>query len=302
VLHAPVSGTCSRLIGDGRRSCGQAATVIATDAPNAYDFATIPDRSRGGTSRPRLEAPLARAKRTDRAAARRRYRAQIEAVAEQPDDVEPAPPQAAPRAAARGTAAASPARPGILSAFRASFRPIDLRGDIQALAWLVRTPAFFAPVILSGLSVALVPLTGANPLAGTLYQYFSYTAPLGTAFVAGFFAPRASYLLGMLAALASVLFQAIAFNTGSFGGTLTGAVDASGNPVPARDLANGILTQALFVGVPWCGFFAAAAAWYRRFLRTAGPGRQARPTTTPRRPDGRVAKRSEGRPLLARRR
>jgi hypothetical protein len=106
----------------------------------------------------------------------------------------------------------------------------------------------------------------------------------------------------MLAALASVLFQAIAFNTGTFGGTLTGAVDASGNPVPAGDLATGILTQALFVGVPWCGFFAAAAAWYRRFLRTAGPGRQAGSTTTTRRPDGRVAKRNEGRPILARRR
>lgn len=245
---------------------------------------------------------MARAKRTDRAAARRRYRAQMEAVAEEPAEDEPARPQPAARAAGRGAAPATAPRPGILSAFRASFRPIDLRGDLEALPWLVRTPAFFAPVILSGLSVALVPLTGANPLAGTLYQYFSYTAPLGTAFVAGFFAPRASYLLGMLAALASVLFQAIAFNTGSFGGTLTGAVDASGNPVAARDLANGILTQALFVGVPWCGFFAAAAAWYRRFLRTAGPGRQARPTTTARRPDGRVAKRSEGRPLLARRR
>ena len=246
---------------------------------------------------------MARAKRTDRAAARRRYRAQTEAVVESADEdvVEPRPSRPAPANAGRSPAAAPP-RPGILSAFRASFRPIDLQGDLRALPRLLRTPAFLAPVILSGLAVALVPLTGANPLAGTLYQYFSYTAPLGTAFVAGFFAPRASYLLGILAALASVGFQAIAFNAGTFGGTLTGALDANGNPVAPRDLANGILNQALFVGVPWCGFFAAAAAWYRRFLRTAGPARQPARAATARRPDGRVAKRNEGRPMLARRR
>ena len=50
-----------------------------------------------------------------------------------------------------------------------------------------------------------------NALTSAFYQYFSFTAPLGTAFIAGFFAPRASWLVGGLAALASVGFQAIAF-------------------------------------------------------------------------------------------
>jgi len=195
-----------------------------------------------------------------------------------------------------------PPRPGIVSAFRASFRPIDLRGDIRALPWLLRTPGFLAAVGLSGLSVALIPLAGAGPLTDTLYQYFSYTAPLGLAFLIGFFAPRASYLLGIIAALASFAFQAIAFSNGSFGGTLVGAHDVNNAPIAPRDLANTILNQALFLGVPWAAFFASAAAWYRRFLRTANPSRQARPTGGGRRPDGKVAKRSEGRPMLARRR
>ena len=226
--------------GRDRLSSGTAPSVAATHAANAYDLPTIPERARGGRAPLRLEAPLARAKRTDRAAARRRYRAQSDVAAEPLDDdaSDARPPSSTPSASGRPVAG-RPSRPGIFSAFRASFRPIDVRGDLRALPWLLRTPAFFAPVILSGLAVALVPLTGANPLAGTLYQYFSYTAPLGTAFVAGFFAPRASYLLGMLAALASVAFQAIAFNAGTFGGTLAGAVDASGNPVAPRILPTG---------------------------------------------------------------
>jgi hypothetical protein len=265
---------------------------------------------------------LPRAKRTDRAEARRRYRATIADPLDDrdidDDDEESAPEpsrsgirsRAAAATAATATAATKPARsganlpqrPGIMSALRSSFRPLDLRGDLQALPRLVRTPAFLAPVALSGLSVALVPLVGRSALTDTLYQYFSFTAPLGTAFVAGFFAPRASYLLGALAALASVGFQALAFSNGSFGGTLVGAVDVNNHPIAPRDLANSILSQALFVGVPWCAFFASAAAWYRRFLRNASPGRQSGPRNTPRRPDGRVAKRNEGRPMLARRR
>jgi hypothetical protein len=62
-----------------------------------------------------------------------------------------------------------------------------------------------------------------------------------------------------------------------------------------------ILVDSLITGVPYSALFAAAAAWYRRFLRSAGPRAQSRPTTG-RRPDGKVAKRNEGRPILARRR
>src|SRR5262249_35719305 len=136
----------------------------------------------------------------------------------------------------------------------------------------------------------------------TFYQYFSYTAPLGTAFIAGFFAPRAAWLIGALVCLASVGFQALAFSVGTFGGFLTIFQDpATGGALPASTAGMTILTQALFVGVPMGAFFAAAAAWYRRFLRRASPNRQqsAQPS---KRTDGKVPKKQTQRPMLARRR
>ena len=52
-----------------------------------------------------------------------------------------------------------------------------------------------------------------------------------------------------------------------------------------------------------CGaFFAAAAAWYRRFLNRASPNRPRPNTPTSRRPDGKVARKPQQRPMLARRR
>ena len=154
-------------------------------------------------------------------------------------------------------------------------------------------------MLLSGAAVAAIPIFGLTPLTSTFYQYFSYTAPLGTSFIAGFFASRASYLVGGLVAFGSFLFQLIAFNTGAFTAALGGAHDASGAPIDPTVVAAGILNQALFVGVPAGAFFAAAAAWYRRFLRRANPNRQAPPPT--KRNDGKVTKR-QSRPMLARRR
>jgi len=199
---------------------------------------------------------------------------------------------------------ARPARPSIASAFRDSFRPIDLRGDLRALPRLLTHWSFFVPVLLSGAAVAAIPIFGLNALTSTFYQYFSYTAPIGSAFIAGFFAPRASYLVGGLAAFGSYLFQLIAFNTGAFAGVFEGAKDpVSGAPVDPSVIAAGILSQALVVGVPSGAFFAAAAAWYRRFLRRANPNRQAAAQSGGgRRPDGKVPKQNQGRPLLARRR
>jgi hypothetical protein len=261
---------------------------------------------------------VARAKRTDRAAARRRYRASIadsfETEEPTPDDEAPQPatiptgsappPRAATSTGARSTApTATPVgRPSVMGALRSSFRPVDLRGDLQALPMLLRHKAFLIPVILSGASVAALPLLGSNALTSAFYQYFSFTAPLGTAFLAGFFAPRASWLIGMLAALASVGFQALAFAVGPFGGLYDAFLDSTGASMTRAGAEALVLNQALVVGVPSAGLFAAAAAWYKRFLSRASPNRQRPPAATSRRPDGKVPKRNEQRPILARRR
>ena len=257
---------------------------------------------------------MPRAKRTDRdrAEARRRYRASLGEPIETDDlevDDESASSSKATAATSSGRAraggpsqtAAPIARPSLLAAFRSSFRPIDWRGDLRALPMLVRNKAFYVPVVLSGASVAALPLLGVNPLTSAFYQYFSFTAPLGTAFIAGFFAPRASWLVGMLAALASVGFQALAFSVGPFGGLFDNFLDASGQPLTRATAEALILSQALFPGVPLSGFFAAAAAWYKRFLGRANPNR-GRPAQPGRRPDGKTPKRNEPRPILARRR
>jgi hypothetical protein len=255
---------------------------------------------------------VARAKRTDRAEARRRYRASIADPLETDDDLlddedlapaastSPSGGRAAANASSR-SAAAAPSRPGMGSAFRSSFRPVDLRGDLQALPLLIRHKAFLVPVILSGASVALLPLIGVNALTSAFYQYFSFTAPLGTAFLAGFFAPRASWIVGMMAALASVGFQALAFSLGPFGGLYDSFLDSSGQPMGRAAAEALVLNQALVVGVPSAALFAAAAAWYKRFLGRANPNR-GRPAQTTRRPDGKTPKRNESRPILARRR
>lgn len=260
---------------------------------------------------------MARAKRTDRAEARRRYRASIgdplpddelglddEAATDEPAEARSAAPRSARPVAAASSSApgAPPARPSIRTAFRTSFRPVDLRGDIRALPQLVTHWSFLVPVILSGLAVALIPLVGLNAMTSAFFQYFSFTAPLGTSFLAGFFAPRASYLVGMMAALASVGFQALAYSAGPFGGLFDNFKDANNNPMTAAAAKELILSQALLLGVPSAALFAAAAAWYRRFLNRASPARQRRNPPPGRRPDGRVAKKQERRPMLARRR
>jgi hypothetical protein len=255
---------------------------------------------------------VARAKRTDRAEARRRNRAilaetedgELETTADE-DTASESPSARAvatrPRPAASGSPAPAP-RPGITSAFRASFRPLDLRGDLRALPQIVTHWSLFVPVILAGLAVALVPFFASSPIVGTLFGYFSGPAPFGTAFIAGLFAPRASYLVGILVGLASVSFMALAFAVGPFGGVLQGMTDVTGQPLTEAAAKSALLSEALVTGVPLAAIVAAAGAWYRRFLNRANPNRTRPSTPSSRRPDGKVPKKPQQRPMLARRR
>jgi hypothetical protein len=63
-----------------------------------------------------------------------------------------------------------------------------------------------------------------------------------------------------------------------------------------------LLNEALFSGVPLSAIVAAAGAWYRRFLNRANPNRDRPGASTARRPDGKVPKKPQQRPMLARRR
>ena len=82
--------------------------------------------------------------------------------------------------------------------------------------------------------------------------------------VAGFFAPRASYLLGFIIGLEQgVIFTVLA----------SAIATQIGTPIPSDQVGNLLILS--FVTGPISGtLFAAAAAWYRRFLALSSPRRQ----------------------------
>lgn len=228
---------------------------------------------------------MARAKRTARADARRRHRAQFGDAGEpaEAEDqlVEDTPSRSAERGAPVSTARSrprdrgdqlAPPRPaaagGIRNAFKAAFRPLDLRTDVRMLPRLLAHRAFWLPALLSAATaVAVVAFRGQELISQFALTYFVFPPPVGALFLAGFLAPRASYLIGFLVGvLSSVLFAIVVasvpdlFPGGSF---------------------NDALLAGLFSS-PMSGvFFSAAAAWYRRFLYLASPARHA-PRQAPR--------------------
>jgi hypothetical protein len=225
---------------------------------------------------------VARAKRTDRAEARRRYRA---ATAPEPIDgaanvgvAEQAGSSAAAAASGPARPAGAPAGSGMAWAFRAAFRPVHVRQDFESVPWIaVHTKALWVPVLITIASTVLVAVTGGkDALSAFLYQYFILTPAIGGVFIAGFLAPRASWLLGVIVGLVAAACY-------SFLG-LSGVVPI-GATVNSVDV---VVTS--FVLSPLVGaFFAAAAAWYRRFLALSNPNRRRQPAKGP------VPKKGDGR-------
>jgi hypothetical protein len=177
---------------------------------------------------------VARAKRTDRAEARRRYRAQLAAEGRDeevdPEEGEPAREAEAPSRPAQRRAAASPPptppRPGIGYAFRAAFRPANFREDLAAVPQLTRHRSVWLPALISIATTAVLLVTGGRDVISALiYQYFIVTPPIGAIFLSGFLAPRASYLTGAFAGLVGAVCLAVlvaASSTGTLGGGTPG--------------------------------------------------------------------------------
>lgn len=200
---------------------------------------------------------MARAKRTDRAEARRRYRAQLAAEGreelEPTEDAEPAatvrgPIRTTPRAAAATPPA--PQRPGIGNAFRAAFRRANFREDLAVLPQLVRHRSIWLPALITiGTTAVFLTTGGADVVSALLFQYFIYTpgigAPMGAVFLAGFLAPRASYLAGAITGLVGTFCLAIALavTDGALG--TTPLPSASPSPSALPSLATGGLASAL---------------------------------------------------------
>jgi hypothetical protein len=227
---------------------------------------------------------VARAKRTARAEARRRYRAEHSLTDESEllDDEPATGTEADQRSAAAGRPAPGAVpRVGIFTAFRQAFRPLDLRADLAALPFLaVRTKALWLPILLViGTTVALGLTNGRDVVTQFMFAYFVQTPAIGGVFLAGFLAPRASWLLGAIVGFVSGICYAILISA------LPRFVEVtSTNPGEARDAIVAGLILSPIMGA----FFAAAAAWYRRFLQLSNPNRGRRVQGKPRRGDGRA--------------
>ena len=213
---------------------------------------------------------MARAKQTDRAEARRRYRQAtsddtgIEGLESEAPVADKAKPEASRSAR---PAQQGPARPGITAAFRAAYHPANIREDLSMLPKLLRHWSFYAPIAMIIVG-AFVAFTFWNFTGGQLaWQILVFP---GSGFglpqlVAGFFAPRASYMLGFLVSLIQGVVATI---------FILQLSTRLGQPFP-QDQIPGLLTQSFIAGPLSGTLFAAAAAWYRRFLALSSPWRAA---------------------------
>jgi hypothetical protein len=226
---------------------------------------------------------VARAKSTARAEARRRYRAE-QAVADGTAlEAEGLEAETTTKAApGTPTKPGTPAgRVGIGTAFRDSFRPIDLRGDLRALPDIaIHSKALWLPLLLTiGTTVAFYFTQGTDVITKFLFAYFIQTPAIGGVFIAGFLAPRAAWLLGVIVGLVSALcYSFLLFSL--FSATLS----AGGTGTSAVDIATASLVLSPTIGA----LFAAAAAWYRRFLALSNPNRGRQAPTPKRGPDGKT--------------
>jgi hypothetical protein len=218
---------------------------------------------------------VARAKRTQRAEARRRYRAAGADPAEDIlDDEAPAAGTSRTKAPPATKPTASTVRMGFMDAMKSSIRPIHVREDIAALPWIaLHTKALWLPLLITTASTVILIATQGGTVGQFLFAYFIQTPAIGGVFIAGFLAPRASWLLGVIVGF----FSAVCYSILVLVFPLTIYAAAPPTADQARDVAVSALVLSPVIG----GFFAAGAAWYRRFLSLTNPNRGRRQSQTP---------------------
>lgn len=215
---------------------------------------------------------MARAKRTERAAARRRHRAamELEGVETESEETELATTR---RAAAPARSTGEAVRLGIGGALRASFHPLNVREDLAALPSLVRHRSLWLPVLVTIVStIAVVATGGKDVITPFLFAYFVQTPALGGVFLAGFLAPRASWLLGAIVGLVAAAGYVAVLSL------VPGAISPT---APGNAKLEEIAVSAFLLSPVMGGLFAALAAWYRRFLTLTNPNRGRRPQNQP---------------------
>ena len=104
-----------------------------------------------------------------------------------------------------GKAGAPQTRMPFTVAFRRRSGQCTLREDLAALPWIaLHTKALWIPLLITLAStVAIIATAGRDAITQFLFAYFIQTPAIGGVFIAGFLAPRASWLLGVIVGLVS---------------------------------------------------------------------------------------------------
>lgn len=211
---------------------------------------------------------MARAKRTARAEARRRSRA----AAEIDEPLDEATPEGVRRTEGAPTSRPGqpPARMGFGAAFRAAIHPVNVRADLASLPWVaVHSKALWVPLLITIASTVLIVATNGGDWSLFMFAYFIQTPAIGGVFIAGFLAPRASWLLGAIVGLVAAICYSVlvvAYPTTIY-------TELPPTPDQTRD----IVLAALVLSPVFGALLAAGAAWYRRFLRLSSPNRSRPP-------------------------
>jgi hypothetical protein len=158
-----------------------------------------------------------------------------------------------------------------MAALRTAVQPAPILDDLRAVPMIVlRTKAFIIPVALTVAAGVAILLPGMqdNMIAVLAFQAFLVPPPLAASFLGGLFAPRASWALGGLVGLASAVVFAVVV-------VLYPETTASGGAVGSTAAQRQEMIAYALVAAPTMGVAVGAfAGFYRRFLRSAGPGPQ----------------------------
>jgi hypothetical protein len=225
---------------------------------------------------------VARAKGTDRAEARRRYRAIVKAQEEAEAGSESQTTAVAVGARNRGRSSQAfkpvpqqaAQKPGFLGAAKAAYRPVHYREDLRFLVPLVTRTFAVWPVLV--LTIVAVPLALAlrkstnDPILGVLTFWLS-PLPMLPAMIAGFLAPRATWLAGAINGfiIGTGFIVLLVLADGQF----PGLSKVSPGQAPVAFI------QVMTSAVPFGAVMAAGTGWYKRFLAAmpgSGPRQQRR--------------------------
>ena len=228
---------------------------------------------------------MARAKRTDRAEARRQYRAYLqekqETAAAEADDSDGAADVTSSRPARsrdqRPQAVIKPSgRLGIFAAAKAAYRTPHYIDDIRNVRSLVFDSKAVWPVLVVCVAAGAFGVfrisSGASyddPALTALFQFLFFPVPLVPPMLAGFLAPRSTWLAGLIAGFISTMtmvgfFAMTTTRIPGYGGTISGGLLAITVQMLSTSLAFGLMMGAL-------------SGWYKRFLRLTSAPRDRAP-------------------------